>query len=326
MLERIQFNEVANLINRSGSTFIDTEPIHKEKERWEIFKGVNKVPAFEYPFYICYLPASATLVSIQRAIEYIKKEDLKDLLLIYAPSLKLKIEDHIKIFGGAVKEYLNTRDYFLYFIREHLDNYLAQMNKLEADYWIDPPIRVPAGFNKRIPNPVLSFMLMEDVGEIKQGGSLSVLQGEPGQGKTHMAKHLSSSIAGKKLIPIYINSDQWYDMQGDDITSLWKTFANSFRFYEAPIGWIEGYEEEFLRVALKVGIFRIIFDGFDEYILWNQGKIGALDTLRGLAQLAESTESRILITSRTSFWESEVQHEDQDEEKLNHYIYTLLSG
>lgn len=323
MSSQIKFAEVANLINRSGSTFIDTDPIHREKERWEIFKGLNKVPAFEYPFYICYLSVSATLVSIERAVKYIKKDGLKDLLLVYAPSLKLNIEDHINIFEGAVKKYLNTCEYFLYFIRDQLDNYLAQMKRLEPDYWIDPPIEVPSGFRKRIPNPVLSYMLMEDVGQINRGGSLSVLQGEPGQGKTYMAKHLSSKIAMRNLVPIYINSDQWYTMQGDDITSLWKTFAHSFRFFEAPIGWIEGYEEEFLRVALKVGVFRIIFDGFDEYVLWNQGKIGALDALRGLMQLAENTDSRILITSRTSFWESEAQFEDQNEENLNHYIYKI---
>jgi hypothetical protein len=63
-----------------------------------------------------------------------------------------------------------------------------------------------------------------------------------------------------------------------------------------------GHEAEFLRVTLKADIFRIVFDGFDEYILRNAGAVQPIDVLEGLAELAKTTGARIVITSRTSFW------------------------
>ncbi|HEY3579647.1 MAG TPA: hypothetical protein VGK82_03855, partial [Pyrinomonadaceae bacterium] len=58
----------------------------------------------------------------------------------------------------------------------------------------------------------------------------------------------------------------------------------------------------FFRVTLKADVFRIVFDGFDEYVLRNRGKVVASEVLDALSELASSTGSRIVITSRTSFW------------------------
>lgn len=45
-----------------------------------------------------------------------------------------------------------------------------------------------------------------------------------------------------------------------------------------------------------------MFDGFDEYILRNRGNVQPMEVLRPLADLAGTTSTRIVITSRTSFW------------------------
>ena len=82
MTSRLKFSEVVKVINRSGTTKIDLKPLTGEKERWELYKGINKVPAFEYPFYILYLYATATLVSIESAVQYIKDHpDIHEVIL-----------------------------------------------------------------------------------------------------------------------------------------------------------------------------------------------------------------------------------------------------
>ena len=92
--------------------------------------------------------------------------------------------------------------------------------------------------------------------------------------------------------------------------SINKILPHCFRYFDSPISWMDGNEAEFIRVTLKAGIFAIIFDGFDEYALWNKGEVRALDVLTALNDLAISTGGRILLTSRTSFWESNFSDSD----------------
>ncbi len=65
-----------------------------------------------------------------------------------------------------------------------------------------------------------------------------------------------------------------------------------------------------MRVTLKAGVFAIILDGFDEYILWNKGKVKAAEVLLALGELAKETGAGIVITSRTSFWESSLSESE----------------
>ena len=97
------------------------------------------------------------------------------------------------------------------------------------------------------------------------------------------------------LIPIIIDSTQWQSLTVEDLSSLSKTITHSFRHFNAPIGWIEGHEEEFLIVTLKAGMFRIVFDGFDEYVLRNRGTVRPAEVLEALTKLADPTGARIVI-------------------------------
>jgi hypothetical protein len=119
-----------------------------------------------------------------------------------------------------------------------------------------------------------------------------------------MSRHLVSELAQANtgIIPLMVDSSQWQTLSIDDQGSLSKTIAHSFRHFDAPIGWLEGHEEEFLQATLKADIFRIVFDGFDEYILRNRGLVKPMEVLQALAALASTTGTRIIITSRTSFW------------------------
>jgi glycine/D-amino acid oxidase-like deaminating enzyme len=119
-----------------------------------------------------------------------------------------------------------------------------------------------------------------------------------------MSRYLVSHISDidKRLVPLMVDSSQWHTMPVEDQRLLAKTIAHSFRHFGATIGWLEGHEEEFLRARLKADVFRIVFDGFDEYILRNRGAVQPLKVLDALASLANATGTRIVITSRTSFW------------------------
>lgn len=316
-MERLDFIEIAKLINKSGITEINLDPIKKEIGRWTLYSGINKSPIKAYPLYILYIHSDSTKEAINDAIKKIDKPS--ETLIVYAPSLpKHFFEENRKIkkeFAGA----LNTREFLLSYVKDKLSVYLERVKNLYPIDYVDPGTELPGGIKTKVPNRPLYFLTVET----DPSGLVGILLGEPGQGKTHMSKWLAYRVSEFNFIPIYINSAQWNSMHSENLSSLSKTITHSFRYFETPIGWIEGSEDEFLRVSLKAGLFRIIFDGFDEYILWNRGELVALEILKSISDLASITGSKIMITSRTSFWNSEITDQSLDYDKLNSYIYKI---
>ena len=165
-----------------------------------------------------------------------------------------------------------------------------------TNYYIPPKYVTPSGFIAKYPDPIQSFLDLSST-----EGSLSILIGEPGQGKTYGTQYIISSL--KNSIPIYINSTQWEKLTEDDLSSIWKTIVHSLGYYGVATDWIKDCEYLFLKVMLKAGIFVLIFDGFDEYILRNNGKVDPVQAINVLWALASESEAKILVTTRTSFWE-----------------------
>lgn len=321
MAKSLDFLEVVELINHSRITEIDINPVKFEKGKWALFKGLNKVPNFTYPFYILYIYSDFTKESSLTAAQSIIY--VNSTQVIYAPSVKdtylNELKNQIKNFKDLAG-FRNLKDYFLSFIQDQLKVYLQRIvSELEPKYYVDPPYETPSGIKRKIPNPLYSF-LIDNIEDIK-GGSLGVLLAEPGQGKTYTTRYLATTLAANGYIPIYIHSPQWFNMKEDDLSSLYKTITYSFRYFDAPLDWIEGVEDLFINITLKLGMFRIIFDGFDEYILWNKGKFTPSEIINNLHNLAEQSNSRILVTSRTTFWNSSIT-DDSNYQYL--YKYEIL--
>jgi|WetSurMetagenome_2_1015567.scaffolds.fasta_scaffold00529_17 hypothetical protein len=321
MAKSLDFLEVVELINHSRITEIDINPVILEKGKWALFKGLNKVPNFTYPFYVLYIYSDFTKESslaAAKSIIYVNSTQV-----IFAPSVKEtylnELKNQIKNFKDLAG-FRNLKDYFLSFIQDQLKVYLQRIiSELEPKYYVDPPYETPSGFKSKIPNPLYSF-LIDNIDDIK-GGSLGVLLAEPGQGKTYTTRYLATTLATNGYIPIYIHSPQWFNMKEDDLSSLYKTITYSFRYFDAPLDWIEGVEDLFINITLKLGMFRIIFDGFDEYILWNKGKFTPNEIINNLHTLADQSNSRILVTSRTTFWNSSIT-DDTNYQYL--YKYEIL--
>lgn len=322
-MKPLDFREVAHLINNSRVTEINLEPVKQEPGKWAIYSGVNKVPHFTYQFYVLYLFADSTKESVARASKSITNP--KKTQIVYAPSIGLHIKDELRKAFREIAGVRNTTEYISDFVHDQLRAYHDIIIKENTpQYFIDPPYETPSGFRRKYPNP-LKLFLSDNHPEINtKEGAVSILLAEPGQGKTYTAQYLASELCKNNMIPIYIHSQQWVSLSSTDLSSLWKTIINSFKYFETPIDWIEGCEEEFLNVALRAGLFRIIFDGFDEYILWNRGNVDPNDTLKNIVQLANTSGCKILITSRTSFWHSEVEDKYFSDVPIKPYIYMIL--
>jgi NACHT domain len=301
----LDFQEIARLLNYSRTTQINLSATKGTPGRWAQHQGWHKVHTSSYPFTVLYLHAAATLEDARAAARELRPDTESH--VVYPPSLGMmrRNPEIVKLFKKA-KGNWTTKEYLVSFIKDELQTYLIKLADQAPKFYIDPLVDNSAGFPHKTPNPLLLFLSDPDSLSATVAGKLAIVLAEPGQGKTYMSRHLVSRLAAGKggALPLMVDSSQWHTLSLDDQSSLSKTITHSFRYFDANIGWLEGHEEEFLQATLKADIFRIVFDGFDEYILQNRGSVQPLEVLDALANLANSTGARIVITSRTSFWHS----------------------
>src|SRR6185437_15313467 len=285
----------------------------------------HRVHTSEYPFKVLYLYSGLSDHDIRLAAREVA--DLEENHIVYPPSLEKQVKGSSEIHWLFKKAKLwTTKEYLLSYIGDEVRTYLGKLAAQRPKDYIHPRFETPSGFQRRRPNPILAYL--QDPETQADYGKLGILLAEPGQGKTYMSRYLVAAMAheGKGLVPLMVDSSQWHAMPVEDQRSLLKTIVHSFRHFGAAIGWLEGHEDDFLRVTLKADIFRIVFDGFDEYILRNAGAVQPLDVLETLADLAATTGARIVITSRTSFWNTNLPEVEIDKFIAKHgaHIYKIL--
>lgn len=322
-MDALDFREIAELLNHSRTTQFDFPPVRGKDNGWVLYQGHHKVHTSVYPFHVLYLHARANRADIEDAERQI--EPRVETHVVYPPSLRVRQPSLLESFRRATAIW-STWEYLRSFIKDELQTYVKRVSGAPPQYYIDPPVETPSHFTRKFPNPLLSFLLDRSAGSGIPEGALGILLAEPGQGKTYMSRYLVSEIARRKFVPLFIDSSQWHTMPVEDHKSIWKTIVHSFRHHDAPIGWLEGHENAFLRATLKADSFRIIFDGFDEYILQNKGSVQPVDVLESLAALASDTGARIIITSRTSFWDTNIAEEDTSNflTRSGSFVYKIL--
>lgn len=325
-MEPLDFGEIARLLNNSGTTQINLTPIRRQEGGWSVYEAQFRAHTSTYPFTVVYLHAKATRESTEGAARAVAGRG--EVHVVYPRSLEGHVKRHRRFFPSSnVKGFWTAKEYLISFIKQEIETYSGKLSANKPPYYIDPRVETPSGVPRRLPNPLLDFLVSERKG-LTEAGALAVLLAEPGQGKTYMSKYIVHRLCASPhgIVPILIDSSQWHNLPLSDLGSLWRTIAHSFRHHEATIAWLEGHEDEFLRVTLKAEVFRIIFDGFDEYILRNRGAVEPFEVLETLAGLAEGSSARIMITSRTSFWSSNLAQDAVDRflRQTGTYVYEIL--
>ncbi len=320
----IQFLDVVGLINRRADVHIEEDSV-AQADTWVIYRGYYSSPGNidRFPFYVLYLFSRPTLDNIRDA--HTAAKNLNSAThVVYAESIP-----HLSLlrdlFGSERLWSIHT--YLAKFIK--LESYINHLHQLSSNtkYYYPPHITAHPGSDKlSVRNPNL---LLEFIKDQPKEGKVAVALAEPGQGKTFECEHLVGVMreqykAGTSLnIPLYINSAQWRYLSPMDLGSLEKTIINSFKAYKAELDWIDGYESQFLNITLRAGLFRIVFDGFDEYVLRNHGQIDPGEAIGMLSSLARSTQTNILITARTAFWLDIYEETDDTLNKLTIQQYEI---
>ena len=133
-----------------------------------------------------------------------------------------------------------------------------------------------------------------------------MIRAPAGVGKTSLARHLTRKIAEGantyRLIPCYVESDHWAKLRVESMDQLWAMIENSLRHFDPHLKLTQSLFEH----LLKSGDLVFIFDGFDELCGHNRSRFSPREVLSELHQLARESAAKIILTTRTTYWEAEV--------------------
>ena len=195
MAQSFDFPEIIGILNHSKNVEIDTKPLAAQPGRWSLHKGRYIVHTSTSDFEVLYLGSSATRADIDDAARRFTPESTQ---VVYANSLdRHAIKYHREKLGTSPERFWSTRDYLKSFIRDELETYLDQLERLKPRFYTEPHVETPLGVTGKRPNRLLSFLKSPRF-EIETAEGLTVLLGEPGQGKTYMSQHLVSALAASR--------------------------------------------------------------------------------------------------------------------------------
>lgn len=124
-------------------------------------------------------------------------------------------------------------------------------------------------------------------------------------GKTTLCRHLVKEFARRidslKIIPVYVEAAHWGGRVSYE-SGLWDIIQLSLQNFDPG----SGISKNLFEAALKRGLVVFVFDGFDELCSSPRSSVSAKEVIESLQEWAEDSEARIILTTRTPYWDIEV--------------------
>lgn len=306
MSKSVLFSELSDLINSLGNQTISLTPKDEYdvggRRHWAVHQAYVFAGAVQFAYEILYVNSECSSDSLERAKGYCRQHPSATRQIVYAGSLTGRLQiGRLVNAGGAPAQ--SVKDFLLLSFRVQLERYREQIKQIQARYFIQPSWTIEDHGSTEGPIEYLKL-----AGKSRGAdGALGVITGDPGQGKTYFTWKLIELALRADVLPIFVDSEQWRQLAPDDFENLSAVIVHSFRSYGVAFDVPPDKAQRFLDVFLKAGVFTVIFDGFDEYVLRNHTRTSGVEAIVALRELCESTHAPILITSRTTFWDDLVQ-------------------
>lgn len=313
MARHVSFEELAELIVGLGRQEIASSPSHKYdpdgRTLWSIYPGKVSAGANKFLFNIIYFTSECTIDAVTAAGRHVISSRGGTWNWIYANQLEdsPKVLEHLRqqhnVAARAAPDQhgeaaLSIRQYIVNEFKSKLDRYRDYLSAVQARHFIQPTLDTVDHGSSIQP---LQYLTQ---GIDTRGGTLGVLIGEAGQGKTYYVWKAIESLtkASNQRIPIFISSGHWKQMTPSTLESLSAVIAYSFSSAGVGLDIPTEKADKYIDVFLRSGIFCVIFDSFDEYVLGNLSNVSAAAAFHSIRRLCISTEAPIFITTRSSFW------------------------
>lgn len=286
-----------------------TELREKSKsEHWELAEAVFETPAGNVSATYLYLKSKCPWAEAtpRNLSDWSANSGAAGYKVVLAPSSTLSGDlDRVqRVFRGVKAQ--TTRDLLLESFARQLKASGAE--QFDDSYFIDPDLTLAD--NTTIPNAssYLAQWLNTHPSKEGQQPSIAVVVADGGVGKTTLARVLSTRIANqnKTAFPVLVESGMWRDVIQSNVQlktiierAIAKRYVHAARLTSS---------EDALRALFRSGVFVLIFDGFDELCVHPGSTVSPKQILEELAELSkiedEGFQSRILVTTRESYWQS----------------------
>lgn len=180
-------------------------------------------------------------------------------------------------------------------------NSALQTSIANEKYYV-PPRKEDADPKDRLDDEVIECL----TGKRNITGKLIVVSASAGVGKTTLARQLTVGLSKRseklRLIPAYVEASHWGKLRIETVTELWEIIDNSIRNFSPNLI----LSEQLFEHSLKHGYLVFIFDGFDELCGHRSSHFKPREVLGRLADICRESNAKIILTTRTLYWQSEI--------------------
>jgi len=172
---------------------------------------------------------------------------------------------------------------------------------IEEKYFVNP--RSENNPHSQLDRSLREFLTDDDN---RYRGRILVLRAPAGVGKTTLVRHVVASLVKspkpKQVLPVYVEAQHWSKLPLDAVDGLWDVILNSLRMYSSTLS----VTEELFQHILRNGLIAFVFDGFDELCGHRNFPTKGGEVLQYLAETVQETEARLVLTTRTAYWDAEI--------------------
>jgi len=289
----VQDIELLGYTNPSEITTDTTAP-------WKHFRAIAIAGLESIETRFLYLKASCTVDDIRRAARDLPRG--AHAYVIKPNSFKVTENKLKEIFGPQIP--IHEHDALIWKkLHDLFREYLESLSDVPMEKYYVPPRSTDPEIGDQLMDAILRYLRRTSAND---NGILLALRAHAGVGKTTLSRfalrRLASESAKSKTIPVYVEASHWGKLHLESVEALWEIIDNSLRTFSSNLV----FREELFNHALRQGYISFIFDGFDELCGHKGSQFAPTAVLKRLSDIAHESEARILLTTRTLYWEAEI--------------------
>ena len=279
---------------------------HDEPDELSVYDAVAKAGADRVTHRFIYLKSRCTQKGAHRAVSYLSESPVPAKVYgVKASSLHgSRVPGIVERAGCRVQSH---EDLIWQQLGDVFRPYLTSLSETMAlaPSFMQPHLKGPEQDRGEALPPIVRYMQGLDPSD---NGQVRMLSAHAGVGKTTLARHLVCRLAERcessRVVPIFVEAHHWERLDLGEIDGLWGVIRNSLDVIDPTNDCSRHFSATLFRHALRQGYLSFVFDGFDE--LCGSDVFDADTVLQELAEMARESEARILVTTRTLFWDAQI--------------------
>ena len=290
---------------------------------WVVFRATATAGLETIDTAFLYLKSDCTMENAQRATDAIRAD--RRAYVVVPKSLRISIDRLRSVFGKQTPVYIHE-DLLWDKIHNIFADYIASLQQgIVTERYYVPPRSTDDKIGDKLADVVQDYLISKSPSE---DGTLFVLAAFAGVGKTtlsrYLVKRLAASVLKSRTIPVYVEASHWGRLHLESVDELWEIIDNSLRAFSHTLR----IRQDLFEHALKQGYIAFIFDGFDELCGHKSSHFAPSAVLQGLAEIAKQSSARIVLTTRTLYWDSEIEDppENVRKEEINYFNTQQAKG